>query len=73
MRYGIPAHEVVWDVTAVTLEGAYEDQAWITCGYNPSGRPETKQIRLDLCAGATGHVPMAYVAVAGCRDLGDDQ
>ena len=64
-RYGIPADEVVWDVTSVTFEGAYEDQPWITYGYNPSGRPETRQIRLGLCASVVGHIPIDYVAVAG--------
>jgi transposase len=54
-----------YDLTSVSLCGAYEEADLVRYGYSRDHRPDRKQIELAATVTAAGGVPMDYRALAG--------
>jgi len=66
-HFDLPVRAVLWDLTHVTFEGAYEHSALVEAGHG-HGRVNEKQIKVSLHADAETALPVMYGALAGATN-----
>jgi transposase len=66
-HFRLPVRAVLWDLTHVTFEGAYEHSALVEAGHG-HGRVNEKQCKVSLHADAESALPVMYEALAGATN-----
>jgi transposase len=63
--YDLDLNVLHWDITSIDFEGAYSDSALASYGYSRDGRPDTKQVNLEVDVTHDGAVPVLYHVLPG--------
>lgn len=63
--FGVPADQVLYDITSLYFEGEYDESEIVAYGYSRDQKPDKKQINLALTVSAEGGVPFLGRPLAG--------
>ncbi len=64
-EFQVPADEVLYDITSLYFEGAYDESALIHLGYSRDQKPDKKQVNIALTVSRQGGVPLRSQTLSG--------